>query len=201
VTRVFLKPARPPQDMQKFLNDFRRKEGNAAEMLDGVALVTQLLAIDTQGQLTPASAITDVQFRLFEKTPQGAFHRTRVGIYEISRKRLLSLPESGGMVEEGDNEPAYLPTAGNDYSFASPQIINEGRSTPLVVTQRTRCAFCHGDRDLTNVMTFSMMVFPQDSLGPEVRKLNPLGHESADFVISQKARDADWQTLHKYFEK
>jgi len=201
VTRVFLKPARPPQDMQEFLNDFRRKEGNAAEMLDGVALVTQLLAIDAQGQLTPASTITDLQFRLFEKTAQGAFRRTLVGIYEISRKRLLSQPESGGMVEEADSEPAYLPSAGNDYSFASLQMSIGRRSIPVVVTQRTRCAFCHGDRDLTHIMTFSMMVFPQDSLGPEVRELNPLGHESADFVISQKARDAGWQTLRKYFEK
>jgi hypothetical protein len=201
VSRVFLKPARPPQGMQKYLNDFRRKEGNSAEALDGVALVTQPLVIDAQGRMTPTRVNTDVQFRLFEKTAQGAFQRTRVGIYEVSRKRLVAQPESGGLVEEADSEPAYLPSSGNDYSFASPQRNDKGPSTPLVVSQRTRCAYCHGSRDLTNVMTFSKKVFPQDSPGPEVRELNPLGHESADFVISQKSRGAGWQTLRQYFEK
>jgi hypothetical protein len=201
VSRVFLKPARPPQDMQTFLNDFRREEKNFAAVLDGVALVIQPLVIDAQGQMTPTGVSTDVQFRLFEKTTEGAFQKTRIGVYEVSRKRLLSQPESGGMVEEADSEPAYLPSAGNDYSFASPQWNDRGRLAPLVVSQRTRCASCHGSRDLTNVMTFSMIVFPQDSPGPEVRELDPLGHESADFVMSQKVQDAGWQTLRQYFDK
>ena len=201
VTRVFLKPARPHQDMQKFLNDFRRNQKKSAAALDGVALVVQPLLIDTQGQLTPALVTTDVQFRLFEKTTQGAFQRTQIGIYEVSRKRLLGQPESGGMVEEAESEPAYLPSAGNDYSFASPQSKDSGPPTPVVVRLRTRCAFCHGDSDLTNVMTFAMNFPPEEGLGPAVRQLNPAAHEAADFVISQKAKGEAWNTLHQFFEK
>jgi hypothetical protein len=200
VTRVFLKPARPPQDMQKFLNDFRRREGNPAAVLDGVALVIQPLVIDTQGWLKPAGVSTDVQFRLFEKTRKGVFQKTQIGVYEVSRKQLLSQPESGGMVEEAESEPAYL-SGGNDYTFASPQSSNGEPSTPLVVRLRTRCASCHGDKDLTNVMTFAMILSPKEGLGPPVRQLNPAAREAADFVISQKTKGEAWKTLRQYFEK
>jgi hypothetical protein len=201
VTRVFLKPGRPPQDMQKFLNDFRRVEGNPVVVLDGVALVIQPLAIDTQGRLKPAGVSTDVQFRLFEKTKEGVFQKTQIGIYEVSRKRLLGQSESGGMVEEAESESAYLPSAGNDYTFASPQSNNGGQLTPLVVRLRTRCASCHGDKDLTHVMTFAMILSPNERLGPAVRRLNPAAHQAADFVVSQKTKGEAWKTLRQYFEK
>jgi hypothetical protein len=201
VTRVFLKPARPPQDLQKFLNDFRRKEGNPVAVLDGVALVIQPLVIDTQGLLRPAGVSTDVQFRLFEKTKEGAFQKTQIGVYEVSRKRLLGQPESGGMVEEAESESGYLPLGGNDYTFASPQSSNGEPSTPLVVRLRTRCASCHGDKDLTNVMTFAMILSPNERLGPAVRRLNPAAHQAADFVVSQKTKGEAWKTLRQYLEK
>jgi hypothetical protein len=199
VTRVFLKPAQSPRDMQRFLNDFRRLPVNPAALLDGVALVIQPLVIDTQGRPEPAGVTTEVQFRLFEKT-RGAFQRTQVGIYEVSRKRLLGQPKSGGMVEEAESDAAYLPSGGNDYSFASPQWSNEGPSAPLVVRQRTRCGFCHGGTDLTNVMTFAIHVPPKDRMGPAVRQLNPEGHEAADFVVSEKTKSESWKTLRQYFE-
>jgi hypothetical protein len=201
VTRVFLKPARPPQDIQRFLNHFRREERNPAAVLDGVALVIQPLVIDTQGRLNPASVSTDVQFRLFEKTRRGVFQKTQIGIYQISRKRLLGQPESGGMVEEAESESAYLPSAGNDYTFASPQSSKGGPLTPLVVRLRTWCASCHGDSDLTNVMTFAMKLSPKEGLGPDVRQLNAAAHEAADFVVSQKTKGEAWKTLRQYFEK
>jgi hypothetical protein len=198
VSRVFLKPAGPPRDMQEFLNDFRSRGNETAAVLDGAALVIQLLVIDTQGHMMPTTISTDVQIRLFEKTKDGVFQKTQIGVFELNRRRFLGQPQSSGLVAEAESEPAYLPSAGNDYTFASKQISNWGPPTPLVVKLRTRCAFCHGGGDLTNIMTFSMKVSPEEHLGPAVRQLNPAAHEAADFVMSQKANSDIWKTLHSY---
>lgn len=201
VTRVFLKPARPQWDMQKFLNGFRRGDKDTAANLDGVALVVQPLIIDTQGQLKAVSLSTDVQFRIFEKTRQGTFKKTRIGIYELSRKRWMLQADPGGLQEKAENEPVYLPAAGNDYSFASPDTSMNEVMPPLVVKQGTRCGFCHGEKNLMQVMTFSVKRSPKEGLGPPVRQLNSLAHEAAEFVISEKTKREDWKTLQEYFRQ
>ena len=198
VTRVFLKPAHVPGNIQEFLNDFRRDGNDASAKLDGVALIVQLLLIDEQGRAQTTGITTDVQFRLFERTKGGDFQRTRVGIYELSRKQILNQLESGGLSQQREGEPAYLPSAGNDYTFASTQRAAGGPATPLVVKARSRCAFCHGDSDLRHVMTFSMNVVPGENL-PAVRRLDPAADEAARFVISQKTTRDDWKSLHQYF--
>ena len=196
-TRVFLKPTHATGNMQDFLNDFRREGNDASAKLDGVALITQPLLIDERGRAQATGITTDVQFRLFERTKDGGFQSTRVGIYELSRKRLLNQLESGGLSQQPDGEPVYLPSAGNDYSFASTQRDTGGPAAPLVVKARSRCAFCHGDGDLRHVMSFSMHVVPRENL--PVRRLDTTAHEAADFVISQKTARDDWKSLYQYF--
>ena len=197
VTRVFLKPARTPKDMQKFLNGFRGYTNPVTDRLDGVALVIQPLLVDTHGEVQPTKIVTDVQFRMFQKQPeQGAMEKTQIGVYEVSRK-LLRDGASGFLAQDGEDATVYLPAAGNDYSFASPTVMSRG--APLVVKQRTRCTMCHGD-DLTGLMTFAMAL-PNRGAGPPVRQLNPAGHEAADFVISKKMGREDWKSLGKYFQK
>ena len=106
VARVFLKPARAPQNVKSFLN-WLRGDRYSLEDLNGVALVTQLLLINPKGRLLPTSITTDVQVRLFEKTPDGAFKRTSIQVSEISRRQLINSPPSGGLVVEDENAPAY----------------------------------------------------------------------------------------------
>jgi len=196
VTRVFLKPARPPKDMQKFLNDFRGYTNPVTERLEGVALVIQPLEVNTRGEVEAAKIVTDVQFRMFQKkTRPGAVEKTQIGVYEVSRK-LLRGDASGFLAQEGEDAAAYLPAAGNDYSFASPNAMHG--DAPLVVTQRTRCTMCHGD-DLTGLMTFAMKLPNKE--GPPVRQLNPAGHEAAELVMSKKMGRANWKSLGKYFQK
>jgi hypothetical protein len=185
VTRVFLKPTRAQPDMQKFLTDLRHYENQLAT-LDGVALVVQPLLVDPKGRLQPTNLTIDVQLRLFHKTSAGAFERTEVAVYEISRWRLLVDPASGGLVAEAETDPAYL-SSGGDYGFGS---------DPVIVRLRTRCVLCHGSGDLTNLMIFSMMVPPENP----VRRLDPAAHEAAEFVFSQKAKAEDWMALSKAFE-
>jgi hypothetical protein len=193
VTRVFLKPAHPPQDVKTFLNGLPRDEHLIAD-LDGVALVTQLLVIDAKGRLLPTSLTTEVQIRFFEKTAEGAFKRTSIQVSEISRRLLITSDPSGGLVVESENSPAYLAVAGNDYTFASPQ---PHLDMPVQAKLRTRCTACHGE-DLATVMTFAFKISPDRSV-PPVQQLNPLAHQAADGVMEKKAKQKDFESLRAFF--
>jgi hypothetical protein len=199
VARIFVKPAHPPQDMRKFLNALPDSTDTPAA-LDGVALVTQLLLIDAQGKLQPTKLTTEIQARIFEKTNAGAFKRTTLQVAEISRKLLAQEPESGGLIPEDEAAPNYLSSAGNDYSFASGQIgsAEPYNRPPVQVKLRTRCAFCHGNNDLTFLMSFGIARPPHFRV-PPVRQLDAAGHEAADFVMEQKGKQTEFKALRAYF--
>jgi hypothetical protein len=201
VARAFVKPARSPKDTQKFLNSLRNTDGQELlEALDGVAIVIQLILIDAEGKLLPSPITSDVQLRLFAKTPDGQFKATEVRQYELSRGILLSQAGSGGFVLETDSAPAYLPAAGNDYDFASRHPLRAraaGVDPPILVKLRTRCASCHS-MDLTLIFTFEMKPDPTVPV-PRVRQLNPASHEAADHVISRKIAEDSWKALRQYF--
>lgn len=196
VARVFLKPTHATRDLQKFVNAQREENGDPVRDLDGVALIMQLLLIDTQGKLTPTRLTTDVQVRFFEKTAAGSLKAAKVKMAEISRRLFIADPASGGLAPEAEDSPAYMPVAGNDYSYASPQVIVEG--PPIQVHLRTRCAFCHDD-DLTQVMTFSIALPPR-FLTPPLRQLDPAANREADDVASRKRKRRDFKALQAYFE-
>jgi hypothetical protein len=197
VARVFLKPTHPSRGLQKIVDDQRQSNGDSVPDLDGVALVMQLLLIDTQGNLTPTTLTTDVQVRLFERTAAGDFKGAKVQMAEISRRLFISDPASGGLAAEAEDSPAYLPGAGNDYTFASPQLAVQG--PPIQVRLRTRCAYCH-EQDLTQVMTFSIAMPPR-FLTPPVRQLDPAANQEADYVASRKKGRRDFKVLRAYFDK
>lgn len=196
VARVFLKPTHPTRDLQKFVNAQREENGDPVLDLDGVALIMQLLLVDAQGRLTPTTLTTDVQVRLFERSAAGSLKAAKVQMAEISRRLFISDPASGGLAPEAEDSPAYFPVSGNDYSFASPQVIVEG--PPIQVHLRTRCTFCHGD-DLTQVMTFSIALPPR-FLTPPLRQLDPAANREADDVVSRKRKRREFKSLDVYFE-
>ena len=199
--RVFLKPAHPPRDLRKFLNTLPDSPDSTdmAAQLDGVALITQLLAIDNRGELHPTRLASEIQVRVFNKTaadraPLGGFRNTEVQVAEISRKLLLDPREAGGLLLEGETTPFYFPMAGNDYGFAPTQ---SNTLEPIQVKLRTRCMYCH-DNDLRSVMSFGIARPPHFHV-PRVRQLDAAGHEAADFVIAQKRRRAEFAALREYF--
>ena len=212
-SRVFLKPAQVQREVKEFLNGLpQRAESDPIGGLDGVALVTQLLLIDTEGKLHPTTLTSEVQVRMFEnngesrskpnddrfKTGDGRFKRTSLQVCEISRKLFVREPESGGLVPEDDSMPAY----DQGYGFGEAQAVNQGPDasilveTPIQVTLRTRCAECHGDT-LTQINTFAIARPPRSA--PPVRQLNPAVNETANFVISEKKKRRDFEALRAYF--
>lgn len=212
--RVFLKPAQPQRDLQKFLDGMPdRQESDPISGLDGVALVTQLLLIDSQGKIEPTSLTSEIQVRLFEKVNKdnvkpndgtirmsdGTFERARLQVSEISRKLFLRSPESGGLVPEDEGSRTY-----NDrYSFAEGDPVGQGGpnlslllASPVQVTLRARCAICHGDA-LTQLNTFAIARPPHP---PPVRQLNQNKRETAKFVIAEKMKRKDFAGLRAYFD-
>ncbi len=213
-SRVFLKPTQVQSDVKEFLAGLpERAESDPIRGLDGVALVTQLLLIDTEGKLHPTTVTSEAQVRMFEnsgesrskpndgtfKTSDGTFKRTSLQVCEISRRLFMREPESGGLVPEEDSMPAY----DQGYGFAESQGINQGANgqilveTPIQVTLRTRCAECHGDI-LTQINTFAIARPPHPV--PTVRQLNPAANETANFVITEKMKRRDFEALRAYFD-
>jgi hypothetical protein len=212
-SRVFLKPTEPQHDVQNFLNGLpERGESDPIAGLSGVALVTQLLLIDSQGKMEPTSLTSEVQVRLFEnrgdggskaddgifKMSDGTFKRTSLQVCEISRKLFVREPESGGLVPEDDHTPAY----DDRYAFGEGQVVSQGANAPMLVeppirvTLRTRCSECHNDT-LTQINTFAIARPPHHV--PRVRQLNPAAGETAHLVMAQKVKQKDFEALRAYF--
>jgi len=202
-TRVFLKPATPPADKGDFVNRLRpgsiRENWNKKSKLDAVALVTQLLVIDTNGAIVPTRLTYEIQLRTFV---EGKEIQLEVG--ELSRKLLLSDPQSAGLTMFHNKDAAYLPFGGNDYSFASRVPLwrqlgySRGRRLPeetVLVSLERRCAACHGNNSL-HVRTFGTQ-----EENPPVKILKPAEHEHALYVIDRKKAREDFAALQRDWRK
>ena len=193
-SRIFVKPVRSTKDTQKLLDGLRNPERNPAGSLDGAAILIQLILIDAQGELTPTHLTSEVEFRQFEKNPNGAFKKTQIRVCEISRGLLLRQPETGGLVSEEESAQAFS----GGYSFAAPGFAEGGntdKQRPVFVKLRTRCIGCHG-LDATSLMSFNMKM-PPHFHAPPVKQLNPTEFEAADYAIAQKKKY--FQSLGAYF--
>jgi hypothetical protein len=151
----------------------------------------QNLLVDNSRNVTPADLITDVQIRRFTKDRRGHVVRTELHQFELSRRALLRNPGAGGLIEISENEGLYLPTAGNDYFFASPQFTNQGTSYPVLVNLVQRCEGCHGDK-ATAIFTFSThSTFP---LRP-INLLAPGENVHGWYVAGRKQEREDFKSL------
>ena len=112
--------------------------------------------------------------------------------FELSRKLLLNDPQSGGFVALDEQVPAYLPDAGNDYSFASMQY--SPISEPILVRLKNRCIACHGTTGLHDVMSFRVHAF--DPV-PPVALLKPSDNDHARYVIERKMQRPDFKALQE----
>lgn len=196
VSRVFVKASHTPVDIQKFLD---ARPGQNATGLDGIALVMQLLLIDTRGDLRLTSLSNDIRLVRYNRTPNGAYEKTSIQVWELSRKSLVGDPRLGGLVEQDENFPSY---AVQNYSFANNYFESTGGQThvgpPVQVRLRTRCAACHQDNNLTQVRTFAIAMPPHP---PRIRQLDPAANEEAGFDIAAKKKRKDFQELSRYFDR
>jgi len=187
-TRVFVKPRTKPANPGQFVESLKHQQN--PDQVEAVALVIQNLLIDSSGKVVPSPVFTDVQFRFFKHDAKTGVVSATAQQFELSRRKLLTEPTSGGFVEYCETSPAYLAAAGNDLDFAT--TIDEA-GAPVVVPLRTRCTQCHNPR-LTTIMTYSIHDFPPV---PTTRILKPLDHERAFYVARRKEARDDFKSLSR----
>jgi hypothetical protein len=210
--RVFLQLNERPRDETVFLNGLRDGHGLAPPSIRSAALLTQLLLVAGDGHVMPSSITSEVQLRgdaarhdvsivpQFELRGDAARDGASiVPQYELSRRLLLASPAAGGLVHVAANAPAYLPSAGNDFGFATPPRVG---GEPVEAPLERRCEACHGAAPgVGYLMTFSQPIgLPRaESRGPEspptVERLpiadNVHGHD----VARRKMEREDYRAL------
>jgi hypothetical protein len=190
--RVFLRPADRPNDEVAFLSRFRERQGDNLAALESVALLIQLLLVATDGTVVPSPISFEVQFRGTAARAGGA----EIPQYELSRRQLLSAPATGGLVGLDANAPAYLPTAGNDFSFATPPRLD---GEPVLAPLGARCALCHGPAPgVGHLMTFAQ-TFPGRPAPPVVRLVATQNVHSRD-VATRKMELEEFKTLRQHWQ-
>jgi hypothetical protein len=197
VARVFLKPSLPLRDRQSFLDGLPNNHGDTPE-LGAVALVIQNLVVDSQGNIVATRLTYEVQIRTFKRDGQGRLVKTELSQYELSRKLVLERPRTGGMIAFGEGAPMYLPMAGNDYSFATPQRDQRGDTSPILATLRTRCGACHGQPNAPTVFTFRTHA-PEPI--PPVMLLEQPNDIHARYVAGRKTDQEDYKKLLERWNK
>jgi hypothetical protein len=188
--RVFIKATSQPADRQAFLDELRTE---MAMRLDAVALVIQSMLIDSNGTVTPSPITFEVQQRSFIKDRRGNFLKTELGQFEISRRLFLSNPRLGGLVALDEKSGGYLPSAGNDYNFASNQFREiTGVDTPVYAALRTRCVSCH-EQEALKFITFTFHTPPGPP--PPVEQLKPADNKHGNYVAHRKMERDDFKAL------
>jgi hypothetical protein len=195
--RIFLKPLATPQSLLVQVN--QRIENNREPLpggirdLDGAVLLTQVLLIDRSGRVVPSPLVSDVQLRTTARDEQGKFKGSTVTEFELSRHAMFSVPSSGGFIHRSADEPAYLASSGNDFTFASPITDGQEMKPPIMGTLRHRCESCHGDE--TSLFSFRINPIPGRGLH-KVRQLDPAEDEQASYVAQRKMERQDFKSLH-----
>ena len=139
----------------------------------------------------PSPLIYEMQVRSTLKDAQGNFRATRVEEYDLSRKLLLTDSSTGGLVRHGPDDPAYLPSSGNDFTFASPTIGQKEEVPAILGNLRRRCESCHFE---TSVHTFGIMQAPGRA-SPLVRQLRGEGDQHAEYAADRKMKEVRFKAL------
>jgi hypothetical protein len=191
--RVFFRPAERPNDAAAFLQRFRERQGDNLAALESVALLIQLLLVASDGTVVPSPITYQAQFRGSAARPRGA----EIPQYDLSRRQLLSSPATGGLVGFDANVPAYLPIAGNDFSFATPPRLD---GEPVLAPLGARCAFCHGSASgVGHLMTFARHTFPGQPV-PEVVRLVTARRVHPGEVARRKMEREEFKALRQHWQ-
>lgn len=193
--RVFIKPSAATTDKNALLERLRKDRDPVAD-IDAATLIMQDVLINHEGTVVPSNLTTDVQIRRFVKDTAGKLLKTEVREIELSRREFLTNPSQGGLIEYTEKAPAYLTSAGNDYTFASRMFddrASNGSGSPVLVTLGTRCQSCHGK--LRNVvLSFSTHEGPPL---PPITLMNPSSNDHAWYVAGRKEERDDFKKLRE----
>jgi len=183
--RVFIRAPEGANEPQ-FLSALQRQSGAPA----AAALVRQILLVDRTLHVVPSPLMMEVQTRTFDRGGSAGVS-TNVAQFELSRRRIRLDRATGGFTRLAADAPAYVPMAGNDYGFATPEFGSDGPRAAILTTLRTRCTFCHGP-DNTHLMSFSLV--DGENMPPPVRLSQP-NDIRARYVAAKKEQRPEFAQL------
>jgi len=186
--RVFVRPTTPPRDPAAFLKALTA--GEEPGPISATALIVQALTLDASSHVLPTPLISDVQIRTFTRDARGGLSASMTE-YELSRRRLLSSPSTGGFLQFSDGSEAYLASSGNDYGFATPTFGDPHKPEPTIGTLHARCVACHGG-DGSLMMSLAVQ---DPSRAPATRALSQPNEERARYVAQRKEAREDFKRL------
>lgn len=194
--RIFLKSRVKPALFLKRVNE-RIRTGRdplpgGIHDLDGAALLTQVLLVNRDGHVVPSPLISDVQLRTIQRDREGRFVSSNVEEFELSRRLMLARSPSSGFEHRTGDEPSYLPSSGNDFTFASRMITEREPKPPGLGTLRRRCESCHFE---STVFTFGIIRIPGRPV-PAVRQLRQAHDQRALYVADKKMKSKEFRSLH-----
>jgi hypothetical protein len=187
--RVYMRPVSRPPDIAVFLRIATREFPQTS--FSAVALVMRAMVVDSRGHVAATPIASDVQIRAFTRAGGGTLLSTASTEYELSRRRILSDPASGGFLTFDDRSDAYLAVAGNDYGFATPAMGPPGETQPTIGTLRARCRQCHGG-DGAHIMSFAVQ---DPERLPAPRALPQPNDDRARAVAREKEARDDFKRL------
>jgi hypothetical protein len=157
-----------------------------------VALVRQLLLINSEGHIVPTPITESVQFRVLQlaATVQNVYG------FRLSRVQLIA-GKVGGLYSVGpdDKEFPVFMDHGLDAFETKAITIEQAQAVTLQM-----CQTCHFGQGAGNIISYSRDPFPRSpKVLPVLTETNP--DIEANLVISWKQQQANWQTLHKYWLK
>jgi hypothetical protein len=187
-SRVFVKPRVGAQQfLLREVNDSLRGNPNSfvsdVTLVDGAAIVTEDLLVDSRCRVEPSPLTFEVETRNFVRNAQGRVTETKIAEYELGRKLLLANTSSGGLFRVGPKDPAYLPAGGNDYTFASSPDGAPVPHLPILGNLRRRCEACHS-KDASAFLTFRIVRGPGER-SPLVRRLTSSDDPHGHYVAQQ----------------
>jgi hypothetical protein len=190
---VFLVFVRVPGGRDATLNFFHQLQDRTADAQAGleVALVRQMLLVDTRGELVASRLVESVQVRHFNSPFEQVFYE-----FTLSRDGLFA-EQTGGLtpVAPGEKEFAQFGFNGIDFSLA-----DSSRAEDAKVITLNACRSCHVDGSLGltgigSILSYSRVRFPLMP-GPQWPALieSAPGHE-AQATITWKLKHQTWGAL------
>lgn len=168
----------------------------AVERLAEVVLLERPLLLDRDGNAVPSPLTVEVQIRKLHRDQQGKFRDTELVVHELSRRALLTGSKPGGFVSLDARSPAYLPAAGNDYTFANDVDVSFWTSNgeqpprkPVLGSLRQRCVTCHAK----NVEI--LFTFQSHGHGATLRAVDARLDEHGAVVAKRKMEQDDYREL------
>lgn len=184
VARVLMRPVSVPRNVPGFLAAATREYPQRS--FAQVALVMQMMLVDSTGHVVASPLAQDVQLRTFTRAADGTLLSTSVSEFELSRRKLLANPSSGGFLRFDDGSEAYVAVSGNDYGFATPMLGMPRATQPTISTLHVRCNACHGP-DGAHLMSFAVQ--DPERLPPPRALPQPNDERRAAVAREKEARD------------